>query len=808
MGSSDEPSMKGIDASVGGLVWVRRRNGSWWPGRIMGLDELSEGCLVSPRSGTPVKLLGREDASVDWYNLEKSKRVKAFRCGEYDDCIEKAKASAANSNKKAVKYARREDAILHALELESARQPKDRLDFCSRTDNSGGEQHGSWARDSPPMFHPAKENDDTEEVSTFEDNSNSAQELSQSGLSFEEPNHISVPKVQSVQGRRRRTPNDSEDDGTEGIKRMRGLEDLGMGIVSKKKVQTGGVLEQVQQDSVSLCDSSIGNCMSIGSPVNGSKGHFLSLKRKRSQVANVHEFLKRKNRRRQLTKVLESTTMVSVPVMCDQLVTPGGSPLQGVSDSKVSGLESNESKRSISVVINNSSDSTGVSCENGASLNAFERTCDASHSHKLKENEISSLAGLPENDSSDRLFDVPFVGEEKHSAGFSHIFASCSSGKPQVGVLGRQSSPSSRAEIVLMRNEGLHESGSTSSAAVHNNISQRIEKGTSKWQLKGKRNSRHISKNQKQDSRNSVDVDDESDAYLAGMEHLDGFSQGSDLKVDSDTIGGTLASDSLTLHAKSKSVIEYQVDGFPDWSKHVSRREPHMRGTMVDMKLLPDCSPIPQRSLPYRQSRFTVHPKYQTADIPYRNFSPDSSLYDVNLEVKASYRPQHVPLVSLMSKLNGKAIVGHPLTVEVLDDGSCDELLSGIEWYPTSSSCGLHDIPRGNMSALEGSDMGYAIKSNPEAVRIPTKHLTLQPRFSPSKSPKIKKCGLLSKKTRKLSSLTGCHKLREDQRKPVVEKIMGPAIACIPLKVVFSRINEAVNCSTRPAHRVSTSSNP
>ncbi|KAL9265555.1 hypothetical protein AKJ16_DCAP25832 [Drosera capensis] len=36
---------------------------------------------MSPRSGTPVKLLGREDASVDWYNLEKSKRVKAFRCG-------------------------------------------------------------------------------------------------------------------------------------------------------------------------------------------------------------------------------------------------------------------------------------------------------------------------------------------------------------------------------------------------------------------------------------------------------------------------------------------------------------------------------------------------------------------------------------------------------------------------------------------------------------------------------------------------------------------------------------------------------
>lgn len=64
MGSSSEDPNKVLDISVGGLVWVRRRNGSWWPGRILGTDELPEGCLPTPRSGTPVKLLGREDASV------------------------------------------------------------------------------------------------------------------------------------------------------------------------------------------------------------------------------------------------------------------------------------------------------------------------------------------------------------------------------------------------------------------------------------------------------------------------------------------------------------------------------------------------------------------------------------------------------------------------------------------------------------------------------------------------------------------------------------------------------------------------
>lgn len=64
MGISGEAKTVGIEESVGGLVWVRRRNGSWWPGRILGADELPENSLASPRSGTPVKLLGREDASM------------------------------------------------------------------------------------------------------------------------------------------------------------------------------------------------------------------------------------------------------------------------------------------------------------------------------------------------------------------------------------------------------------------------------------------------------------------------------------------------------------------------------------------------------------------------------------------------------------------------------------------------------------------------------------------------------------------------------------------------------------------------
>ncbi|XP_022715094.1 uncharacterized protein At1g51745-like [Durio zibethinus] len=780
MGSPDEPNTKGIDASVGGLVWVRRRNGSWWPGRIMGLDELSEGCLVSPRSGTPVKLLGREDASVDWYNLEKSKRVKAFRCGEYNECIEKAKASAANSSKKAVKYARREDAILHALEIESARLGKDHPDYFSRKDSFGGDE-GSLARELPTMSHSGKENEDmTGEMSESDDESDSAPELSQSGISFEEPNNGTKGHTMLV--KRRKTPNDSEDDGMEGIKRMRGLEDLGMGVGSKRKAQAAGVLELVQQDNASFYGSNTVNCLSNGGPVNGSRNHSSLLKRKRSQVANVHEFLKRKNRRRPLTKVLESTAMVSVPVVCDELPSLSGSPLRGLTDSKVSGMDSNESRKSVSVVINNNnnnnnnnSDSTGVSCENGVFLNASEHAADASQTNnKTKDNEISSIPGLAENESSDRLFDVPFVGEDKTCADFSPIFVSCSSENPEVGDLGRQ------AEI-----EGHNESGCTRSVDIHTtSIGEMIEKGTAEWQLKGKRKSRQISKNQKHDLRKYADMDDEPNAYLAGIEHLDGFSQGSGQKVDCNGVGVSVAPYSCILQSKSKAVVEEQLDRFRDW-KSMSQ-EPHVRGPIVEAKILPDGSVTPQRSLPCRQSHHTTHYRYQMTDFPGKTYSADSSLYDVKIEVKANYRPQHVPLVSLMSKLNGKAIIGHPLSVEVLSD----------DYY-------------GNLAheaAMECTEIGHLVKRNSEGGRVPRKLMKMQSHFPPRKSAKAKKSGLLSKKIRKLSSLTGQNQGVAD-RKLVADKPKGPVVACVPLKLVFSRINEAMNGSARPTHRPLTSGN-
>ncbi|KAJ8553292.1 hypothetical protein K7X08_023970 [Anisodus acutangulus] len=728
MGSSGESIVKAIDALVGGLVWVRRRNGSWWPGRILGPDELPHSCSISPRSGTPVKLLGREDASVDWYNLEKSKRVKAFRCGEYDECIEKAKTAAANSSRKAVKYARREDAIIHALEIESARLGKDHPDFFLRIDKKDGQHHTmEESHTSSNPLEDGKELD--EELTSSEDNSNSAHELSQSGVSFEAPNHIIASEEPPVCGTRRRRPNDSEDDGTEGSKRMKGLDDLGMGVVS-------------------------------------------SLRRKRSQVAHVHDFLKRKSRRRPLTKALESTAMVSVPIMCEQLPSPTGSTLAGVSESKVFGLQSNESGKSFHTVLNNDTDSISFTRGNGKPLDAFGHTHDSSLVKcKQKENDFSSILGLTENGSSGRLFDVPLVAEEKQSAGLSRT-----SQKAQGGI--GESSQGSQVEAMSFGSEELNDSSSTSSDSDDFHcFSERMEEGTSKWKLKGKRNSRHTSNFKKKDSGKCRDLKDELNVYLAAIDH-DSFPLSPGRKVDSYRL-------------KLRPVTEIEVDELRGWRRNVSLREAHMKGPTADML-------TPQRLLPYRQSRFTVNPKYESSDFSLRHHTANSSLYEVNLEVKASYRLQHVPYISLMSKLNGQPIIGHPLTVEVLDDGFCDNLfVSGSECY--SSSYDVAEDHGENSSALQGVDIVYESKPS-LAGKISTKHHMVRPRGSPNKSPKTRKNGLLSKKIRKLSSLTCSHQqIRE--KKPVVEKLKGPAVACVPLKIVFSRINEALNSSIRPTHR-------
>ncbi|KAL6559951.1 hypothetical protein OROGR_005068 [Orobanche gracilis] len=686
MGCDGEEHYKVLDGSAGSLVWIRRRNGSWWPGRILSPNDLPEGCLPTPRSGTPVKLLGREDASVDWYNLEKSKRVKAFRCGEYNDCIEKAKASSSHLSKKAVKYARREDAILHALELENARLGKNFRD--SSTGHNTQDNKQRQESKSPP----SEQGEDVikQNSSISENDSDSAPEPSQSVVSFEEPEKCLDEIKEECEWKM--TSNDSEDDGTEGVKRMRGLEDLGMGVGSSRR-------------------------------------------RKRSQVGYVHEFSKKKKRRRTVSKVLECTHMVCVPVDSGQMSSP-------------TVLESNEFNRLNCLVVpnNNSSDNTnGVPCGNGISLVVFGDGGDASLGLKEKENEISSVVGVCEGGSCERLFDVPLVTEEKQQSAGVSTTVSGPSQKNQVGS-GPHSSQSSHIETISLTNEEPNETGSTSSGTVdvYYNIVPAIGKGTSEWQLKGKRNSRP----------RKIDVNHE----------LETHADPDNFVPRSNRVGGALITDVDGFNLKSKPITENQVDEFRGWSWNA-------RGLKSDVM-------APQRLLPYRLSRFMVNPKYDSTDfsLSHQNNNGGPALFDVNVEVQTGYRHQHVPYISLMSKLNGRPVTGHPISIEVMDDG-----------FEPECYCSSSELEYDNLSGLSR----WSSHGRPQNKR---------------RSLKSRTNGLLSKKIRKLSSLTGSQRQSRHEKKPVLERLKGPSIACVPLKVVFSRFNAALNNSVRPTSHLNTMS--
>ncbi|CAI9780443.1 unnamed protein product [Fraxinus pennsylvanica] len=94
--------------------------------------------------------------------------------------------------------------------------------------------------------------------------------------------------------------------------------------------------------------------------------------------------------------------------------------------------------------------------------------------------------------------------------------------------------------------------------------------------------------------------------------------------------------------------------------------EPHTRGQA-------DKLAIPQRLMAYRQSCSTVNLKYDASEFYLEGCKVDSGLYDVTLEVDRHYQPQPVPYISTKSNLTGKSIIGHPLTVDVLEGGAVIE---------------------------------------------------------------------------------------------------------------------------------------
>lgn len=803
MESDNENNGVEVDSSPGALVWIRRRNGSWWPGRVCGPDDLPEDCSNLPRSGTPIKLLGRADGTVDWYNLERSKRVKAFRCGEYDECIEKVKNRAMRSSKKAAnsgKYVRREDAILHALEIEQGR-PIDGSQKLGSGNNSlivkEDKNLGTQIAQSKGTSNNKESVNASRKVSKHK---KSSQKVSNSAISFEHPGEQPASDMQFMQKKRWRTPNDSEDDTTKGMKRMRDLQELGLGMILKReqngRVRTKGFHDLTFPDGASLGESDFDNNLSGDPPINSSRDSCSSLNRKRPHAGQAFEGLKKKCRRRSLAEVWMGASRVKVPSLVKRGAISEESSPQGVTSVQVRVGNSNSKKTDTGSVTDDSPNCSGTSCEE-ALLNTHENTDNAVSEGPhfpcgTKDSLFSDIMEFMDNDLSGGFIDVPVMAGED-TADHPPTVEAHPAEKPSVGTEQNQLNECIQVGFVSQLNEGLGEACSTSSSTQINDVRQKIDFSASEWHTKGKRNARHLSLNKHINSEIIVDRSDQSDTYLAN---------GTILKETANsTSDESLTSDSSCQQIKCMSVSEVRDAGdqklkilllkagkqnFAGQNGHVNLGEDLNGDNLIAPAIQGGALPSNDDLYVTMSTRVPLPPRQIRLPSRYRDSDEYSShLYDVELTVQSNYQGQRVPLVSLRSKFNGKAIVGHPVTIEILASDRC------------LSNSNIKKLLKDRTKMMTKSQA----KGSPGVVREKTSRSPMSRSPWLNRKPSSgKKLGFSPRKIRRLSSFVVDHKAKEDKRKLVVEKIGGPAVSCIPLRLVFSRLNEALNSSARPTN--------
>nr|XP_043631659.1 uncharacterized protein At1g51745-like [Erigeron canadensis] len=678
MGESSDAEGGGggmVDCGVGTIVWVRRRNGSWWPGKILGPQHLSSSHLMSPRSGTPVKLLGREDASVDWYNLEKSKRVKPFRCGEFDDCIERAEASQGMPPKKREKYARREDAILHALHLE--KQLHNNINP-SPTDNnipppstaSSHHPHQLQINNNNNIHDDDNDDDDDhDDDDDCDDNDDDDDDVTTPPTTFTHlPSPIPFPT----------NPSSSTPQST------------------------------------------------IPIPVTTNSLH----KRKRSLEEEEEDddenlmINKRRDRRLPLVQLLNSSPQLSTL------------RLQGVDDSVWEGQTQVANDPLIGGVTSADSFDYAQSFPDQLQISTpkFEkRVIDSFHAGSSEDNTTGSNEDT-ETDSSgtESLLSDTYMAalsdEGEHIEFIPKVFR--------------------RSEV-----QGEHESMSDDSGLPDDSGDSLPTSVTvSKWQLKGKRNSRRYPERKVSMSANHWMSFKEEETYDANS---------SDKNLGSQMMG-------------------YRPRGLESISWE-------------------DTTPLQgywEQSIEYHD------PVYFSHQFGGRM---NSTLIDVDLQVQSSYQREHVPMISLMSKLNDKAIVGHPIPVEILEDGISDIILSAavefqmesatLQPWRTARRTAKCRVPRPpHLSTLDEVEEAF------EYVDESTGSVNRKGSMSRKPLKKAQRKASLSynQKIRTLSSIGGSQQQRGKDLKAecfvgkgvMKPESLPPAVACIPVKLVFSRLHE------------------
>ena len=266
----------------------------------------------------------------DWYNLEKSKRVKAFRCGEFDACIERAEASQGIPIKKREKYARREDAILHALELEKQQLETKHQKFGTISNGTSQRNSDVHRRELHSFSSDIYMGDDEPRAHGKYANNKSHMFSRKAVLSGEEDNkgnYVHKGKTSKRSG--------WEDYNSESLPRMRGLQDFGLRIAPLKKKVSQSVTWEVPRLPLDIhvdALSDMGHVMGDAGHPGGSKNS-LAIKRKRSLGGNGEDSLvKKRDRRRPLVQVLQSSAKLPVSDSFQSEYDSGGISMQGERD--------------------------------------------------------------------------------------------------------------------------------------------------------------------------------------------------------------------------------------------------------------------------------------------------------------------------------------------------------------------------------------------------------------------------------------------------------------------------------------------
>ncbi|CAN6461292.1 unnamed protein product [Victoria cruziana] len=742
------PEAEMMDCSVGTIVWVRRRNGSWWPGRILGQDELSETHLMSPRSGTPVKLLGREDASVDWYNLEKSKRVKAFRCGEFDDCIQKAEAALGMPPRKREKYARREDAILHALELE-----KQQLEWKQQSASMGSRKL-PFSKELDANF-PSKDNsreDEPRGISRYVPMK--SQLLTRKVDSSLNGDYMSSPTAT-------RKINQSqiqwEDENVETMPRMRGLQDFGLKTAPSKRkncISTACESNRRTYSSESLIRaiSLTGRGTGTAQQINGRRSSFL-VKRKRSHGASIEDSLvRRRDRRRTIVQVLQSSAKLPAgeASQSECVGLPISTEEESAQEGHLASLEG-EKATSYDSITGHSPDKLQRSHSQHGADSSYLYPSSLVDDRLMDDRESDSCEGGSfDNDMEEetaRISDAPEVLAAR--------------GSKNGGRYLRYDSSVFQGQPAKMGNKHFDDSGYSQYASQSRHLKKNVitgANGVSKWRMKGKRNMRNLSKRHLDISNGYGDED----AYEA-----------------------------------EKSIMNVNSGR---WSSQEA-----LSGYWEEPD---DC----------------FHPRFYSSELVSvydSRYGEDglfeSSLVNVDLKVQASYQGEHVPLVSLMSRLNGKAIIGHPVQIEIMEDGSSELLLADSSFHVdinernksavppvwrTARRTAMQRIPRSHPAAHENEES--SVQCSPVEPKPPQKkpntanlghrngsrkNMNSDRRVAIGKFSKkiLKKASLSNQKTRALSSFSP--EKNASSNNNVLQR-PTPLVTSIRVEAVFSRLRE------------------